>query len=714
MPARIKLHAQATIAFMLCMALAWTNTVSGQSNGLFKKQGDSYFDQGQYRSALYAYRQGGFENTKDENLRLKIGICHYETNDPDGAFAIFTALIAKGKPDPLSYYHAAKCRQANGLYTEASAYYKLFLQHTKSHEPLRPEVIDELLRCANGNRLQYGEEIAYVENAGSTINTQFAEFGVRTSPTIIDKIYFNSDRSDMAVAKGANGNVDIYSTSLVNGRWSTPAPLPAHINTPGYDEVCGFSVNGQVLYYLTASGKTFGIQTDTFTTDNSQPAAGLFTGPYLSSHGGTDLFFFNDTICLFASDRPGGYGGYDLYVSLYTNGAWTKPANLGPSINSFYNERFPFLTKDGLTLYFSSDNLESIGGYDVFMSTYNTQTHYWPVPVNLGPPVNSPMNDTYMVLAPDGMTGYLSSDRPEGYGEADIYRVLFKQPVLAHQHISTVPTFFQYHLLEGEEPVTSTDPAPLGTDVKEFYLTHLFLDEHGEVLTPQNIKKLEVLASLLQIYPAITAELSCFELPSGQQTYNLYFSIKKAEEAAAFLAGKGISKERILLKGYGTSFPLVVKPAGASPSPIYQKLNQRLEIGLHHYENQPAVINIEKIKVPANIQDPKGVKFQSLRSGLYYSVQIASITQILQNPAMESLEELFIEEDLSQGNYLYMAGMIPTYKEAEKLLSTLIGVGFPDARIIPYVDGIRIPQAAANDFARQYPDLLFYLSARKK
>lgn len=714
MPDCLKRHAQATRALLLCFAVMWTHALSAQSNGSFKKQGDAFFDKAQYRSALYAYRQGGFENTGNKDLRLKIGICQYETNDPDGALTIFSALIKEGKPDPVTYYYAGKCRQSKGVFTEAAAYYKLFLQHAKNQDPLRPQVIDDITRCANGNRMQFGEELAYVENAGATINTPFAEFGVRTSPTIIDKIYFNSDRSDVTIAKQANGNVDIYSTSLVNGRWSAPFPLPAHINTPGYDEVCGFSSSGQVLYYLTASGKTFSIRTDTFTTDDTKPASGIFTGPYLSSHGGTDLFFFNDTICLFASDRPGGYGGFDLYISFFSGGSWSKPSNLGPTINSYYNERFPFLTKDGLTLYFSSDNLESIGGYDVFTSTYDTGSQSWPAPVNLGPPINSPLNDTYLVLAPDGMTGYLSSDRFGGYGEEDIYRILFKQPVLAHQHISTVPTFFQYRQLETSSEAVSASTVSHDTEVKEYYLTHLFLDEHGEVLTPQNIKKLELLANLLQIYPEITAELSCFELPSGQQTYNLYFSIKKAEEAAAFLEGKGISKERLLLKGYGTSFPLVIKPAGTTPSPIYQKLNQRLEIGLHHYDTQPVVINLEKIKVPANMQDPKGVKFQSIRSGLYYSVQIASITQILQNPALESLEELFIEVDPAQGSYLYMAGMIPTYKEAEKQLSTLTGLGFPEARIIPYVDGIRLTQTAANEFAKQYPDLLYYLSARKK
>jgi hypothetical protein len=157
-----------------------------------------------------------------------------------------------------------------------------------------------------------------------------------------------------------------------------------------------------------------------------------------------------------------------------------------------------------------------------------------------------------------------------------------------------------------------------------------------------------------------------------------------------------------------------MKPAGVAPGPVYQKLNQRLEIDLHHYDQEPVLINIENIQVATDLQDPRWIKFASLRNQLYYSVQIASITQILQNQAIESVEELFIEVDNTQGNYLYMAGVLPTYKESEKIMAQMIDLGFPDARIIPYINGLRLTPASAPDFAKQYPDLLFYLAGQRK
>ncbi len=690
------------------------NGLNAQSISASRKQGDAFYKEHQYRSALYAYRQGDLEHSKDPETLYKIGVCLYETNDVDGAMTLFQNLMKEKKTDPKVYYEYGRCLQAKNMFIEAAGYYKQYLQKSKSSDPLRIAVKDELIRCAHGNRLRYADELAYVENAGSTINTQFAEFGVRTSPTVIDKIYFNSDRQDVTRGKQTAGNVDIYTTALVNGRWAAPNALPAHINSSGYDEVCGFSNNGQVLYYLTVSGKNFVVRTDTFSTEEGKSYTGSFIGPFLSSHGGTDLFFFNDTICLFASDRPGGYGGYDLYISLLSHGVWSKPTNLGPEINTFYDERFPFLTMDGMTLYFSSDNLESMGGFDIFSSTFNPDLRTWSHPENPGFPINSPLHDTRLVLSPDGMTGYLSSNRKEGYGEEDIYRIFFKQPITAHQHISEVPTFYQLQLLADNQPAVPVTVPPTDKEYKEYFLSHLFLDEHGELLTPQNTKKLDVLANLMMVYPNITAELSCFELPSGQKTFNLYFSIKKAQEAAAYLATKGIASGRLVLKGYGSSFPLVTQPAGQTPSPVYQKLNQRLEVTPHHFESEPVILHVEKIKVPDNLRDPKGARFSAMRNGLYYSVQIASIPQILQNPALESIEDMCIEIDPIQGNYLYMAGMLPTYKDAERQLANLMEMGFPDARIFPYLDGARIPTVAVADYAKSYPDLLFYLAGKRK
>jgi outer membrane protein OmpA-like peptidoglycan-associated protein len=712
-PNVINLNTGLAYALLMCVLLVLPSSASGQSAGAFKKEGDKYFAAKNYRSALTSYRQGRLESSSNKKVRLHIGICLYEINDVDGAMQIFQSLIREGKTAPEVFLWQGKCYQAKNKYTEAIALYKKYLQKIKSEDPNMPWAKDEIIRCANGARLKYGEEIAYLENAGTSINTRFDEFGVKTSPTTIDKIYFNSDREDIARAKRPDGNVDMYSTSLINGRWSTPTPLPPSVNSEGYDEVRGFSSDGQILYYLSPSGNNFIIRTDTFSTDQTIHA-GRFSGPPSADTYLTDLVFFNDSICLYAADDPGGFGGYDLYISILQNDVWSPGINLGPSINSYYDERHPFLTQDGLTLFFSSNNLNSMGGLDIFSATFDNQKLLWSTPTNLGMPINSALDDSHFVLSPDGMTAYLNSKRKEGYGGEDIYRVFFKQPIMAHQQISVLPTFYHTITLAGKTGKKDKAQNEVAVEIKEYYISHLFFNENTEILSPQNTKKLDLLANLLTIYPKVNAELSCFELPAGQRTYTLYFSIKKAEKAAEYLVRKGIERDRLILKGYGASFPLISEPSPVLQSPLYEKLNQRLEITPHQHETEPVHLHIENIKTPEKLRDPHGIKFTELRHGLYYSVQIASIPQILQNQEIDGIKEMFIEVDNRQGNYLYMAGMFPSFKESQDMLAQMRSTGFHDAKIIPYLDGIRIGDKDIAELAKKYPDLLFYLAGKGK
>ena len=484
--------------------------------------------------------------------------------------------------------------------------------------------------------------------------------------------------------------------------------MPSTINSKAYDELAGFSADGQILYYLTHSGNGYRILTDTFSGEEGMVYKGIFNGPYDPDLNGADLTFFNDSICLFASDKPGGYGGYDLYISVLKDGQWSQALKLGPAMNTFYNERYPFLTRNGLTLFYSTDNLESIGGFDIFRSTFDPEKLTWSLPQNLGFPINSTLNDQQIVISPDGSSAFISSDRKEGHGEFDLYRVFFKQPVVAHQQISYVPTFYQTILLADEDELSSEIPVR-PVEVKEYYLSHLFIDENGDVLTPQNTKKLDLIANLLLIYPQIKAELSVFEIPSGQKTFNLYFSIKKAEQAADYLARKGVPKNRLLLKGYGSSFPLAINPTGSTLSPVYLKLNHRLEIGLHDLQGEPVITHIENIPVPENLRDPRGVVFENLRHGFYYSVQIASITQILQNQNLEKVEQMFIEVNNVQNSYRYMVGMLPTYAEAKVVLDEMVSLGYEDAFIVPYLDGKRLERGQMELLAPKHPEMFYYL-----
>ncbi|MEP6646149.1 MAG: hypothetical protein ABJC12_03605 [Saprospiraceae bacterium] len=704
------LHANWLICIFISI-LGLTSAYS-QSTSDMKGRAEKYFDDGEYRSALKLYRLAGMDHSTNKKILFRVGVCMYQINDVDSAIKIFQNLIDQGKTSPEVFLYMGKSYQAKNIFIDAIPFYKTFIATAKPNDPSFAWAKDELTRCANGARLKFADEDAYIENAGTSLNSQYAEFDVKNSPTKIDKIYFNSNRLDNQSDQELNNNVDIYSAALANGKWSTPEALPSSINSNNYDQVCGFSSDGQILYFLTPIRNEFKIMTDTFSGQEGIAYQGLFNPPFTPDGGGTDLTFFNDTICLFASNTMGGFGGYDLFISIQHNNVWSHPANLGPTINSFYNDRYPFLTKDGQTLFFSSDNLESVGGLDIFKAVFDPDKLIWSLPQNLGIPFNSALDESGMILTPDAMTGYLNSNRKDGYGDQDIYRIFFKQPILAHQQVSLVPTFYQMLLMNGLEKNIPDQPEKT-VDVKEYFISHLFIDENGEILVPQNIKKLDLLANLLLIYPQIEAELSGFVVPSDQPTFDLYFSIKQVEKAAAYLESKGVQRNRLMQKGYGSSFPLVRNLQDNPNSPVYLKLNHRIEIGLHHFEEEPVLTHLENIPVSENLRTPQAGKFASLRHDLYYSVQIASINQILQNAKLESTPEMFIEVDNSQGNYLYMSGMLPTYKDAEKKLIDMIALGFTDAFIVPYTDGVRITNEEIARYSTEYPDLLNFLAKTK-
>jgi hypothetical protein len=139
----------------------------------------------------------------------------------------------------------------------------------------------------------------------------------------------------------------------------------------------------------------------------------------------TSACFSNDTNEIyFISNRPGGYGGKDIYrLRKLPNGRWAMPFNLGPNINTAYDEDSPYLHPDNVTLYYSSKGHNTMGEYDVFKSVLDPETNVFTKAENLGYPINDVGNDIFFVLSVDGQRGYYSSLKEETFGSNDIYTI---------------------------------------------------------------------------------------------------------------------------------------------------------------------------------------------------------------------------------------------------------------------------------------------------
>ena len=224
-----------------------------------------------------------------------------------------------------------------------------------------------------------------------------------------------------------NYHEDVYVSHFRNGEWSKAENLGAPINTETHDACVALNPDGQhMIVYRTAADLITG---DLYVTqlngdgkwDKLQKYGKEINSQYIE----TSACFSTDTSEIyFSSNRPGGYGGKDIYrIKKLPNGKWSLPYNLGSSVNTANNEDDPFLHPDGVTFYFSSDGHNTIGEYDVFRTNLNTETNEFSKPENLGYPINSVNNDRFFVLSGDGKHGYYSSVKDDTHGLSDIYMI---------------------------------------------------------------------------------------------------------------------------------------------------------------------------------------------------------------------------------------------------------------------------------------------------
>jgi tetratricopeptide (TPR) repeat protein len=248
---------------------------------------------------------------------------------------------------------------------------------------------------------------------------------------------FNDEKDNFNPLISADGKSFAYMVSLkfydavmfsrlVNGRWTAPVNITPELQSDGDFYISCLSADGKLLFLSKDDNENSDIYVSSFTGGRWTKTAKLnknINTKYWESHG----FLSEDgNQLVFSSDRPGGFGGLDLYVSHKVNGDWGPAANMGPEINTQFNEDRPFLINNGKTLFFSSQGHENIGGYDLFRSEVQPNG-LWSEPENLGYPINTPDDDIFFMPTDGGKAGYYSKFKDTGgFGKEDIYKVTFK------------------------------------------------------------------------------------------------------------------------------------------------------------------------------------------------------------------------------------------------------------------------------------------------
>ncbi|MCX2574228.1 OmpA family protein [Pedobacter sandarakinus] len=464
------------------------------------------------------------------------------------------------------------------------------------------------------------------QNLGSGVNTTDAEY----FPAL------TADGETLIFTRQVNGNEDFWTSQFKNNSWNLAQPLSTKINTATYNEGAQtISPDGKYLFFTGCNrpdglgrcdiyishreGKDWGEPYNVGKPVNSEYWE---SQPAISPDGRT-LYFI--------SNRPGGSGGYDIWKSTITDDAkWGPAINLGPEINTAYDENTPFLHADGKTLYFASDGWPGFGNKDIFYSRMNDDGKFQK-PVNIGYPINSFEDESGLIVGANGSLGMFSSNLKNGLGGQDIYafnlpetamplKVSYVKGIVRDKDTKkTIESNVQVIDLRSNKTVFDdyTDAEtgeflavmPVGSDYLfnvnaegylfysenfelksgnankpyqiEVYiekikqggnvtLRNIFFDTNKYNLLPASIRELNLLIDFLQQNESVEIEIQGHTDNIGDVKLNEKLSYNRANAVYEYLVSNKIDPKRLTFKGFGAS-----KPIADNKTELGRKNNRR-------------------------------------------------------------------------------------------------------------------------------------------
>lgn len=422
--------------------------LQGQSIVDLNDDAEAYFNGGDYERAYQAYDDLANKEPKNAYYLYRKGQCvfHLPARKQE-AIDLFQKSYEMEPKEKSILINLGKAYHINYKFDEAIKYFNEYLETNPQDKEKKAEAERLIENAEYGKRMVQIMLEADIRNLGPTINTKAEEYVPVLSADESMLIYtYRGEKSmgglmdEQLKSDPAHGlyyeDIFISKREKKDGTWSDGVPLD-ELNTKGNDAPIALSADGQTLFTFRSSAADGGdIYMSTLEGDNWTSPEKLKGDVNTKYWEGSCSVSADGKYLYFASERPGGQGKRDLYVAEKTeNGSWKNVKNLGPTINTKYNDDTPFIHVDGSTLFFSSEGHNSIGDYDIFYSILKDNT--WMEPANMGYPLNTTDDDRFYVINANGDMGYFSSNRVTngGNGTSDIFTVspgiLGEKPVLA-------------------------------------------------------------------------------------------------------------------------------------------------------------------------------------------------------------------------------------------------------------------------------------------
>lgn len=607
------------------------------------KDGEKLLSEGLFREAYVELMKAQKFNPNNAKLNYDLFKCTYNLKMMTESYNYLNkAYQLDPNVDPEIVYFKGMERQSKYDFEAAVKFYSSVSPTSQWKSSADKKIRDCLFGKSSINK----QVRCFIDNIGSNVNTQYDEY----NPVVTADgrmIYFTSRRAYKKAQYASDGNYYeniFFSKQSGDDNW-VPAEMVEGINNmKDHDAVQGITVDGRKMLIYRADGNGDLFETTKKGAKWEKPKA--LKTLNTDSHETSATYSYDGKTIYFCSDRPGGFGEHDVYRSVMdSKGKWGKPENLGSVVNTPYDEKSVFAHPDGKTLYFCSDGHAGYGGFDIFVTTYVNGA--WTEPVNLGYPVNTSGDDAYFVITADKRTGYYSSKQEGGQGGYDIYKIAFlgpekefayrsendlidgvesfvdvdikseqipleearltllrgvvidadtKEPIagahidlydivenlqllsfesdeegrfllslpsgrnygeninapeyLFHSENFNIPDTATYQVIE---QVIKLDKIAVG---KSIVLNNIFFDFDKSTLKPESITELDKVHELMVANPEMKVEISGHTDNVGAAEYNKRLSMQRAQVVVNYLLKKGIKKNRMKAMGYGFDRPI--------------------------------------------------------------------------------------------------------------------------------------------------------------
>lgn len=676
----------------MCLLVASTVTLSGQYTKEFKRifyDASYLMETGFYEEALKRYNNLLALDPGNCNILFHCGVCclniqgrelealthlkksvkcvtpDYKDNAPD-----------ESRSPVLCYFMLGRAYHLNYEFDQAKKYYETFLENGKDEDNLDLEYAGLQIEAC-----KRAEEV--IDNPPSfkfhSVLDHFDEYLPSCSNPVI-----SGDGNTLIFLVDYPSDKKVMMTTRVDEFWTKPEVINGEIGMVGETYPVSLSYDGKDLYLVHEFYSHSDILLSRYENGKwteAEPLGHNINGRTSETHAsisrdGNKLYF--------TSDARGGMGSFDIYVSIKNEkDEWGVPENLGPVINTEYEEHTPFISGNDSVLFFSSQGHSSIGGTDVFYSEREADGS-WGEPVSLGAPVNTAGEDLFFNPGwneLDGVYAVRKEDDPSSNAINMVIELDPNEPVEVVEAIDSTEEELVQEPIEVVPvipiaPVIST--APVDPRASEL-MTSIPFAFSKYTLNTEALLEVKILAELMLENPESEVTLTGHTDATGPSDFNMLLSMQRVDQVAEYLEGKGIASSRIKVEGKGEDAPIAINySADKKEVRLGRYLNRHVIATVSGSLPTPSIMS--GLYVPRSLRNDEGKGNAAPAKTYAFTIQVKACYKRVDSNVFKNLEgvEEYVCKD---GYYRYATGSFPDFSTAKEHLDEMQKLGFEDAFI---------------------------------